>query len=57
MDYPLNLIETLYNTHIKKPNTIIGCDVRRIAKGKSYKKWRKNTKPLVAKNNVPGAII
>lgn len=41
MDYPLNLIETLYNTHIKKPNTIIGCDVRRIAKGKSYKKWRK----------------
>lgn len=41
IDYPSNLIETLYNTHIKNPNTIIGCDVRRIAKGKSYKKWRK----------------
>lgn len=41
IDYPSNLIETLYNTHIKKPNIIIGCDVRRISKGKSYKKWRK----------------
>lgn len=41
INYPTNLIETLYNAHIKNPNTIIGCDVRRIAKDKSYKKWRK----------------
>lgn len=41
MDYPSNLIETLYNAHIKTPNTIIGCDVRRIARKQPYKKWRK----------------